>query len=264
MHNAKFCFLKVYKQLLHIQYLTSQDVIVSMKKCTIQRISIILALLFMASCLPLSAQRQALKNIPYIDQRRVHYGFLLGMDMSDITFVHSGANDWVAECPGINPAFCVGLMGDVALTENLNVRCTPMLHFMSREVHFRNVNTAAQRTQNLKSNYISLPLSLKVCTRRLNNYRPYFLLGAQMDWDLAHEEEQPIVFQRCDIGLHVALGCDAYLRYFKFCPEIRFNLGLLNMIDHDRNGLKDKTMMTFTEAIDKAHNKSISLLFFFE
>ena len=92
---------------------------------------IVFLLLALLSCLPLLAQRQSLKNIPYIDQRRLHYGFLLGLDMSDVTFSHSGANAWAAECPSVNPSFCVGLMGDVALTENLNVRCTPMLHFMS-------------------------------------------------------------------------------------------------------------------------------------
>ena len=213
---------------------------------------------------PILAQRQALKNIPYIDQRRVHYGFLLGLDVADVTFQHSGANDWVAECTSMNPAFCVGLMGDVALTENLNVRCTPTLHFLSRDVKFRNTTSAEKRTQTLKSNYLSVPFSLKVATHRLNNYRPYMLLGAQMDFDLSQEKEQPIVFQRMDLGLHVALGCDNYLPYFKFCPEVRFNIGLLDMIDHKRKGLKDETLRPYTEAISHAHNKSISLLFFFE
>ena len=225
---------------------------------------ILIFCLALVACLPLSAQRQALKNIPYIDQRRVHYGFLLGVDLADATFIHSGANAWSAECPSLNPAFCVGLMGDLALTENLNLRCTPSLHFLSRDVRFRNYETEVTRTQTLKSNYLSFPFSLKVATHRLNNYRPYMLLGAQMDFDLAHEKEQPILFNHFDFGLHIALGCDGYLPYFKFCPELRFNLGLLDMIDHDRKGLKDATLMPYTEAISKAHNKSISLLFFFE
>lgn len=225
---------------------------------------ILIICLSVFTCLPLLAQRQALKNIPYIDQRRVHYGFLLGVDLADATFIHNGANAWSAECPSLNPAFCVGLMGDIALTENLNLRCTPSLHFQSRDVRFRNYETEATRTQTLKSNYLSFPLSLKVATHRLNNYRPYMLLGAQMDYDLAHEKEQPILFKHFDVGLHIALGCDGYLPYFKFCPELRFNLGLLDMIDHDRKGLKDATLMPYTEAISKAHNKSISLLFFFE
>lgn len=222
------------------------------------------ALAFLLCALPLSAQRQGLKNIPYIDQRRFHWGFLLGVDMSDVTFIHSGANDWAAECTSVNPAFVVGLTGNLALTENVSLRCTPSLYFKSRDVSFRNATSGVTRTQTLKTNYLSLPISLKVATVRLNNYRPYMLLGVNIDYDMAHEKESPIVFKHADFGIHAAIGTDTYLPYFKFCPEIRFNLGLLDMIDHKREGLKDNTLMPFTEAVSKARNKSISLIFFFE
>lgn len=226
--------------------------------------SILFIILTLLVCLPLSAQRQALKNIPYIDQRRMHYGFILGIDVSDISFEHNGKHNLWAECPSINPAFCVGLMGDLAFTENLNLRCTPMLRFLSRDVKFYEPDNTEMTVQTLKSNYISLPISLKIATHRLNNYRPYLLMGGQIDFDLAHEQEQPIVFKRIDMGLHIAIGCDTYLPFFKFCPELRFNLGMLDMIDHERKGLKNHNMMPYTESISSARNKSISLLFYFE
>ena len=213
---------------------------------------------------PMQAQRQALKNMPYIDQRRFHYGFLLGMDFCDVTFMHSGVNGWRAEGTAVNPCFCVGLMGDAALTENLNVRTTPMLRFESREITYRNDSTGQMLGQSLKSNYLSLPLSLKVATHRLNNYRPYMLLGGQIDFDVTHENDQPLAFKHVDVGLHVAIGCDGYLPYFKFCPELRFNLGLLDMVDRKRKDLKDQPLPPQTQALSRARNKSISLLFFFE
>ncbi|MBQ0056213.1 MAG: PorT family protein [Bacteroidales bacterium] len=228
----------------------------------LRKILVFLAIVMVS--LPLVAQRQGVKNIPYIDQRRVHYGFLLGVNLSDVTMMHSGANTWTAECPSVNPAFCVGLMGDVALTEHLNVRCTPTLYFMSRDVKFIDQSTLDTRTQTLKNNYLELPISLKVATHRINNYRPYMLMGVQADYDLAHEKEQPIVFRRLDLGLHVAMGCDFYLPFFKFCPELRFNLGLLDMLDHKRTDLKDETMRPYTDALNRARNKSVSLIFFFE
>lgn len=214
--------------------------------------------------LSLYAQRQEVKNIPYIDQRRVHYGFLLGVDLSDVIFEHSGNNAWGAECPSINPAFCVGLIGDVALTEHITLRCTPSLYFMSRNVKFYNMENREKRTQMLKTNYLSLPISLKVATHRINNYRPYILCGTYFSYDLAHEKEQPIVFNHFDAGIHIGLGCDTYLPFFKFCPEFRFNLGLLDMLDHKREGLKDATNLPYTEALSSACNKSISLIFHFE
>lgn len=211
----------------------------------------------------LLAQKQQLKNIPYIDQRRLHYGFSLGVDMADVSFEHSG-KEWFAECASANPAFSVGLMGDLAFTENLSLRCAPTLHFVSRNITFINPSTKATIKQDLKSCNLEIPLSLKISTKRINNYRPYISTGTSVQFDLSREKETPIVFNRVDYNIHIALGCDSYLPYFKLCPELRFNLGLVDMIDHKRKGLKDDSLMQYTNAISSAHTKSISLIFYFE
>ncbi|MCF0179436.1 MAG: PorT family protein [Bacteroidales bacterium] len=216
-------------------------------------------------CLSISvfAQTQKLKNLPYADLRRFHYGFCLGLSLADITFQHNGT-DWYAECPEANPAFSVGLLGDLALTENLSLRCQPSLHFISRNISFRNQLTTEIVKQNLKSCIIEIPLSIKVATKRLNNYRPYLSAGFSTQYDLAHAKETPIVFNHFDISLHIALGCDTYLPFFKFVPELRFNLGLLDMLDHVRKDLKDETLMPYTDALSSAKNKYVSLIFYFE
>lgn len=126
------------------------------------------------------------------------------------------------------------------MTENLSLRCTPTLHFISRGITFRNQLTAETTKQTLKSCVIKLPISIKVATKRLNNYRPYLLAGFSANYDLAHESETPVVFNRLDFSLHIALGTDTYLPFFKFCPELRFNLGLADMLDHVRNDIKTK------------------------
>lgn len=221
------------------------------------------------TCCVAFAQKQGIKNLPYIDQRRIHYGFALGITMADVNLIHSGAvaadgSQWFAESPACNPSFCVGLLGDLALSEHVNVRCTPMFSFLTRDLTFRNSATGDTKTQNLKTAYLDFPFSLKYSSRRVNNYRPYVLGGINLSYDLTHEKETPIVFNHFDFGLHVALGCDSYLQFFKFCPELRFNLGLVDMLDHKRSGLKDETLMTYTNALSSARNKSISLIFFFE
>lgn len=232
--------------------------------CTIfHKAPILVALLLFALWPSLSAQRLGLKNMPYVDQRRFHYGFSLGLNFTDIAFCHSG-QEWYAEVPSVNPAFCVGLLGDLALTERLNVRCAPTLFFQSREVKFLNNVSQETRNQALKTTYLEIPLSLKISTHRLNNYRPYMLGGMGIDIDMTHEKETPIVFQRVDVSLHAAIGCDTYLPFFKLCPELRFNLGLADMLDHKRKNLKDETLRPFTDALSSARNRSVSLIFFFE
>ena len=60
------------------------------------------------------------------------------------------------------------------------------------------------------------------------------------------------------------MGCDFYLPFFKLAPELRFNLGLLDMIDHKRKDLKDLTLMPYTEAIMSARNTGLSFILWFE
>lgn len=241
--------------------------------CIIRHIRLVLLTLLAVPALSVWGQKQTIKNLPYYDYRLLHWGFCLGVSMPDVTFEHSGApagEGWLASCPDVNVGFMVGLMGDLAITEHLNFRCSPMLYFEERQVAFSRAIAEVtglpeqQRTQQLKTTYLEIPVSLKVSTRRINNYRPYLVAGIQGDIDMTHEKETPIVFNYFDMRAHIGLGCDFYLPFFKLAPELRFNLGLLDMIDHDRKGIKDETLMPYTHAIQSARNKGISLIFWFE
>lgn len=241
-----------------------------MQKLSCRRLRLLLLALLSLCSVVCMAQKQKIKNLPYYDQRLLHWGFCLGIDMPDVTFTHTGSEageGWWAACPQVNPSFIVGLMGDAAITEHLNLRVSPMLYFQERQVTFARTTELMGReevTQALKTTYLEVPVSLKISTRRINNYRPYLVAGAQLDMDMAHEKETPIVFEHMDFGLHIGLGCDFYLPFFKFAPEVRFRLGLLDMIDHKREGLKDMTMMPFTEAIRSAKNTGLSFILWFE
>lgn len=230
----------------------------------------LLLVLLLAPAMMASAQRQVIKNLPYYDQRLLHWGFCLGYNAPDITFTHSGSEageGWWATCPEVNPAFFVGLMGDGAITEHLNFRLSPLLYFQERQVAFERTLATGERertTQALKTTYLELPASLKISTRRINNYRPYLVAGVQADIDMSHEKETPIVFKRFDVGVHFGMGCDFYLPFFKLAPELRINLGLLDMIDHERRDIKDASLLPYTHAISAARNNSLSLIFWFE
>lgn len=213
-------------------------------------------------------KRLPTRNLPYYDQRRLHWGFCLGLDLSDITFADCDAAEgvvkWNAACPQVNPAFLVGLMGDMAITEHLNLRVSPLMRFQQRQIAFRHDDEEV--TQKLKTTYLEIPISLKIATRRINNYRPYLVAGVQASMDMSHESKTPIVFNRMDFGLHIGLGCDFYLHFFKFAPELRFNLGLLDMLDHKRSDLHEEPeeMMHYTQSLASARNISMSLIFWFE
>ena len=94
-------------------------------------------------CIPVSfAQREKVRNTPYIDQRRLHFGFLLGLHSQDLAFKHTGftteeGETWYAEIPEFSPGFTVGLLADYAFTERLNLRISPNMCFGNKNVYLK-------------------------------------------------------------------------------------------------------------------------------
>ena len=64
--------------------------------------------------------------------------------------------------------------------------------------------------------------------------------------------------------IEVGFGCDFYLPYFKLIPELKFCFGLSNVIDKDRKDLNDKTLLKYTDAVDKITSKMVVLTLYFE
>ncbi len=84
-------------------------------------------------------------------------------------------------------------------------------------------------------------------------------------FDVAKKRNENLMLRTSDIYLTVGLGCDFYLPYFKFIPEVKFCFGLCDMLRHDRQDLADDpAAMRFTHAIRRATSSMIILTFYFE
>lgn len=238
-------------------------------KHTMAIIKKIFALLLLGFATGVSAQSEKVKNLPYIDQRRIHFGFMLGMHTQDITFTHSGAittngENWYAEIPSFSPGFAVGLVSDLAFTESLNLRFTPSMYFGNKNVTFKDANTGEKIKQDIKSNYLNLPVNMRYSSQRVNNYRPYIMAGINPSIDLSKRKETPLVLKRFDLAIEIGIGCDLYLPFFKLIPELKFSFGLLDIIEHTRKDLKDPEIIKYTEALDKGKSRIVTLSFYFE
>ncbi|MEG1904833.1 MAG: porin family protein [Bacteroidales bacterium] len=215
------------------------------------------------------AQTEKVKNLPYIDQRRIHFGFVLGMHTQDLAFSHTGkiqpgGDSWYAEIPEFSIGFSVGLVSDLAFTESLNLRFTPSMYFGNKNVVLREASKGTRISQDIKSNYIMLPVHLRYSARRVNNYRPYITTGFNPMIDISKRKDTPLVLNRFDVAFEVGFGCDLYLPFFKLIPELKFSLGLADVLKHKRPDLKDPAQIIYTEGINKANSRMVSLLFYFE
>lgn len=216
------------------------------------------------------AQTRKLQHRPYIDQRKLHYGFLFGFQIQDMEMQNNGHIDpatgeqWYADVDNYNPGFSVGVLGEVRLNTYLSVRVTPTMHFGQKHILFHEQITGHDTTQNLKSTYFSVPVDLKFAAPRYNNFRPYFVAGAAPTIDLTTRKHRALLTKPMDCYLELGMGCDIYLPYFKLNPELKFCFGLADILKKDRSDLIDGTLAKFTDSLDGARSKMIVLTLNFE
>lgn len=233
-----------------------------------RRIAYILLLLL----LPLTAlvaQERKVQNRPYIDYRRFHYGFYVGLHMQDLelannNFVTADGEQWYADVDTYSPGFTVGVLADLRLNNFVALRLLPGMYFGDKRVVFRELNSGKIERQQIKSTYIAVPFQAKITAERFNNYRPYVIAGVSPMFDLTIKKQRPLLVKTFDCMVEVGFGCDFYLPFFKLNPELKFAFSLMNILEKDRNDLLDANYLKFTQSVDKAVAKMIALSFYFE
>ncbi|HIT81113.1 MAG TPA: PorT family protein [Candidatus Caccoplasma merdavium] len=214
-------------------------------------------------------QQQKLQRLPFVDQRRLHFGFSVGTHVQDLAIRHTGAvtdggETWYAEVPSFSPGFNVGLVSDLYLCPYLNLRFTPTLMFGNKTVEFREDQSDTRRTVDLKSTYIMMPVTLKYSAKRLNNYCPYLSLGVAPTIDISKKRNDLLRLNTYDTYLEVGVGCDIYLSFFKLIPELKFCFGLSDVVRHKRTDLVDPLDIKYTQAVKRAFSRLVVLSFYFE
>lgn len=218
------------------------------------------------------AQRRndGLLNRPYADLKPIHFGFSVGFHMQDLNISNNGfitpeGESWFTEVPAYSPGFCVNVLADMRISNHINLRCSPGMYFGNKKVHFRNSVTGDENTQNIKSNYVVVPIDIKYSATRYKNIRPYVVGGIMGILDVSKKRPEQLKLRDTDAMLTIGLGCDFYLPYFKLCPELKFCFGLRNLLNKERPDLQDNPdMMKYTQSVSQIKSNMIVLTFYFE
>ena len=218
------------------------------------------------------AQRRndGLLNRPYADLKPIHFGFSVGFHMQDLNISNNGfitpeGESWFTEVPAYSPGFCVNVLADMRISNHINLRCSPGMYFGNKKVHFRNSVTGDENTQNIKSNYVVVPIDIKYSATRYKNIRPYVVGGIMGILDVSKKRPAQLKLRDTDAMLTIGFGCDFYLPYFKLCPELKFCFGLRNLLNTERPDLQDNPdMMKYTQSVSQIKSNMIVLTFYFE
>lgn len=225
----------------------------------------------MASAASARDLNDKLQNRPYADLRKWHLGFSIGTYTGGLNFTHNGfitddGAQWRLEQPDYQPGFSVNGLVDLRLNNYFSPRFSPGMYFGSYDLKMADYNNPENtERQNIKTAMVVMPFDLKYAAMRYRNARPYVIGGVMPAFDVSKRRSDFIKLKSSDVYLSVGFGCDFYLPYFKFIPEVKFCFGLSDLLVRDRPDLEDNpAAQVFTKSLSKITSKMIVFTFYFE
>jgi hypothetical protein len=187
------------------------------------------------------------------DKQVVFWGYYLGINQKSFKISYNGKTDF-SDLPNItyneentlisivsSSGFEVGLIGDLRLHKNINLRLEPGLSSNTKLLEFTHIEGSEYiKTREVNGTYLRIPLLLKFSADRLNNMRPYLIGGASYDFNFSSNQDNPndnldgeFRMTKNNFTYEIGLGVDLYLPYFIFSPSIRGVFAINNELVRD-------------------------------
>jgi hypothetical protein len=224
-----------------------------------------LFLLIICSVASTFAQKHRPLNEPTHDDRPIHFGFCIGLNVMDfVTKTNSNDSNFLrADVSSPSPGFHIQVITNYRLGEYFDARFLPGISFGQRTLNFFQGDSLVSDKHRLESNYLEFPLLLKYKAKRIDNFRPYLITGANFRVDLAktfNETEGIFIdLNLFDVFYEIGAGIDFYLPYFKFSTELKFSYGLLNDLKK-----RSTSSPQYQNSIEKLNSTLVMLSFHFE
>ncbi|WP_218599758.1 porin family protein [Polaribacter sp. NJDZ03] len=219
------------------------------------------------------AQREKVEYLPTFDQRKIHYGFYLGLNQNDFKYSLNNGTETTLDIKS-TMGFNVGLIADLRLHKNVNLRLEPGLMTNTKEITYINKTDPTYSfpngdTREVNSTYLHIPLIFKFSTDRYKNIRPYVLGGVSYDYNFSSNEQGndnsggQFRTKTSNYMYEVGVGIDIYLYYFKFSPSIRGVFALPSELKEDNAGSFGGTS-PYTSPINYLATRGLFLTLSFE
>ncbi len=217
-----------------------------------------------------NAQLERAKNLPKYDFQSIHFGMALGANVMDFT-IHNSSSFFlldsvysVENVPKVG--FNINIVSNLNLHKYWSLRFMPGLLFGQRNMEYiiydPKDDVFEKTLMKIESTFLDFPLLIKYKSQRLNNFRPYLIGGGSVMYDLAAQKRVDntygamIKLKPYNYNYELGFGTDFFLQYFKFAMEIKFVVGINNIL------ISDNTQ--YTTAIERMNSKMIIFSFLFE
>ncbi len=253
----------------------------------------LISILLLILALNAGAQKAKIKYLTTFDDKKIHFGFSLGINSLDFGIKHYspignnpafevgtlpllegekrivGTDIIRGDIKNNVPGFTVAIIASMRLTQDLELRFLPGLSFGERRLVYNvpvlDVNNSFDLDNyeySIKSTFIDFPLLVKYKARRINNDRPYVLFGLAYRQDISRTAREDLVRLKKG-GLYAELGAgwDTYMLFFRFSIEAKVSIGIFDQLGQGPDATQRQY---YTTSIDKLTSNIFTLAFNFE
>lgn len=202
-------------------------------------------------------------NLPNYDDQKIHFGYLLGLNYA--TFKLTPNQNYLEQDSIISmyalgkTGFEVGFIFNYRLSEYFDLRALPKVSFYERGIQYTFNDPKKSFLAEFQSSIIELPLLLKYKSHRRQNSRLYMVGGLRPGFEVGAKKRQnrnnELATKVFNLTLEYGIGLDNYYPLFKLAPELRFSLGVTDMLKRQDNILSNSIQSV------KPFNISLAIMF---
>ncbi len=208
-------------------------------------------------------------NLPAFDEKKLHFGFLIGFNTMDFRVYNSGiqtddGNTYYAEVLHLKPGLNIGIVTSLRLNKYFNLRFLPGISFGQRDLYYMNEDGSINENSPLKikSTFLEFPLLVKFSGSRMHNVKPFIVAGVNTRYDLAKNKQDHLLLRSLDLYGEAGAGFDFYMTYFRLSVELKASIGMFNMLNSAGTGEPGDEI--YTQALDALKSRIFALTFYFE
>lgn len=212
------------------------------------------------------AFKWARQHNPNYDERKISYGFMIGLHTSAYQvkysdrFVTQSFDTVHSVMTPFSPGFSLGFLVNLRLNNDLDLRLMPKAGFYDHQIEY-NYTDETRQTQLVETTMVEFPVLLKYKSMRRGNVRMYMVGGFTPAIEASGKNDieassEVLDIKKTNLTIDAGIGFDFYFPLFKFSQEIRFSRGIANMLGPDPSAFK--------EPISRINTNTIAVYFIFQ
>lgn len=185
------------------------------------------------------------RNNPNYDDKKVTYGFLIGLHSSSYQIKYSrkfatGLDTLHSVTPTWSGGFSLGFIVNYKLADFFDLRITPKVGFYENRVQYRYITDTPMKEELIETTMVEFPVLLKYKSERRGNIRMYMIGGVNPAIEASGRKNleaggSTLEILDSNLSLEAGFGFDLYYPLFKFSPELRFSRGIVNILNNTTN-----------------------------